>query len=121
MTPEIILDVILEDSLKIVLSVISLVISYYVLPMIKTDLVPFLKEKRVYSTVKKFVQAAEKLADSGAIQKVDKPGYVIGLLEQNGIAVDDTIKAFIESCCKEIDIVVNATKDEILKEEKIEE
>lgn len=118
MTPEIIIDVILEDSLKIVLSVISLVISYYVLPMIKTDLVPWLKEKRIYSTVKKFVQAAEKLAESGTIPKVDKPKYVIGLLEQNGIIVDDTIKAFIESCCKEIDIVVNTTKDEILKEEE---
>ena len=120
MTLEVILDVVLEDSLKIVLSLISVLITYYVLPIIKTDLVPWLKEKRIYSTVKKFVQAAEKLADAGTIEKKDKSDYVIGLLENNGITVDDTVKAFIESCCKEIDIVVNVTKDEILKEENIE-
>ena len=120
MTTELIFNSISDNIFKIILSVISLVVTYYVLPAIKEDLVPWLKEKRLYSTTKKFVQAAEKLAESGAIQKVEKPEYVIGLLEQNGIKVDDTIRAFIESCCKEIDIVVSATKEEILKEENVE-
>lgn len=105
------------DVLELVLTVISAVIAYYIIPAIKTDLVPWLKEKRLYGTVKKFVQAAEKLAEAGTIEKKDKSQYVIGLLEENGIAVDNTVRAFIESSCKEIDIVVGVAKDEILKEE----
>ena len=120
MTQEIIVNMVLEHVLEIVLTVISVVVARYVLPSIKTDLIPWLKEKRIYSTVKKFVQAAEKLAEAGTIPKVDKPQYVIDLLEKKGIVVDAVIKAFIESCCHEIDVVVNATKDEILKEENIE-
>ena len=117
---EILLNYITENILEIILSIISLVVTYYILPAIREDLVPWLKEKRLYSTVKKFVQAAEKLADAGTINKKDKPQYVIGLLEENGIAVNNTIKAFIESSCKEIDIVIGATKEEILKEENDE-
>ena len=105
------------DVLELVLTFISAIIAYYVIPAIKTDLVPWLKEKRLYGTVKKFVQAAEKLAEAGTIEKKDKSQYVIGLLEENGIAVDNTVRAFIESSCKEIDIVVGVAKDEILKEE----
>lgn len=120
MTPEIILDVILDDALRIVLAVISLIVSYCIIPSIKEDLVPWLKEQRIYSTVKKFVQAAEKLADAGAISKTDKKKYVVDLLEKNGITVDSTLDAFIESAVEELDKVIEVTKEEILKEENIE-
>ena len=121
MTPDMIMDLILENALEIVLAVISLLVTCSLLPLIKSDLVPFLKEKRIYSTVRKFVQAAEKLAETGTIPKIEKSKYVIGLLEKNGITVDDTIKAFIESCCKEIDMIADFTMNEILEEETLPE
>ena len=108
------------DVLKIVLSIIYVIVSYYIIPSIKYDLIPFLKEKRIYSTVKKFVQAAEKLADSGVIQKIDKKKYVVDLLEQNGIIITPTLDAFIESAVKELDTIIDVTKEEILKEETVE-
>lgn len=108
------------DVLELVLTVISVVIARYIIPAIKADLIPWLKEKRLYSTVKKLVQAAEKLAESGVIEKKNKSQYVIDLLLENGIDVNNTVKAFIESSCKEIDIAVGVAKNEILKEEEVE-
>ena len=108
-----------SDVLKIVLAIISVIVSYYIIPSIKDDLIPFLKEKRIYSTVKKFVQAAEKLAESGVIKKIDKKKYVVDLLEQNGITITPTLDAFIESAVEELDKVISITKDEILKEDSI--
>lgn len=115
---EILINSISDNILEIVLTVISLIVSYYIIPTIKEDLIPFLKEQRIYSTIRKFVKAAEKLANSGAIEKIDKKEYVISLLEKNGIVVDDTLDAFIESAVEELDKVIAITKDEILKDEK---
>ena len=113
-------DSISNDAIKIVFAIISIIVSYYVIPFIKSEVIPFLKEKRIYSTVQKFVQAAEKLANSGTIQKVDKKKYVIDLLEQNGITVTPTLDAFIESAVIELDTIIDITKDEILNEDNIE-
>ena len=49
---EMIMNEILPNIFEIVITVISLVISYYIVPCIKADLVPFLKEKRIYNIVK---------------------------------------------------------------------
>lgn len=116
---QIIWDSISDDALKIVLAIISIIVSYYIIPSIKDDLIPFLKEKRIYSTVKKFVQAAEKLAESGVIQKIDKKKYVIDLLKENGITITPTLDAFIESAVEELDKVISITKDEILKDNSL--
>ena len=113
---EIIMDAILPNILEIVVTVISLVISYYVVPYLKNDLIPYLKEKRIYSVVKSFVQAVEKMAESGIINKVDKKQKVIQLLESKGIVVDDVIDAFIESCVKELDIISSVVYEEIVEE-----
>lgn len=114
---ETLINSISNNLLEIVITIISLVVSYYVVPAIKDDLIPLLKELRIYGTIKKFVQAAEKLAEAGTIEKVDKKKYVISLLKKNGIAVDDTLDSFIESAVEELDKVISVTKDEILKEE----
>jgi predicted rRNA methylase YqxC with S4 and FtsJ domains len=105
----------LSNILEIALMIISFIITYYVLPYIKNDMIPFLKEKRLYSIVKKFVQGAEKMAESGIIKKTDKKLKVIELLENRGIIVDATIDAFIESCVKELDIVASSIREEIVK------
>ena len=115
-----ILDSILPNILEIILTIISLVISYYVIPYIKNEFIPWLKEKHLYSIVKSFVQAVEKLAESGVIPRGEKKKKVIELLENKGIIVNETIDAFIESCVKELDIISSVVYEEIAKEEIIE-
>ena len=108
---------ILPNILEIILTIISLIIARYVIPYIKKDLIPWLKEKRLYNIVKGFVRAAEKMAESGAIEKVNKKNFVVGLLENKGIVVNDTVEAFIESCVKELDIITSVIYKEIVDTE----
>lgn len=110
---EMIWNSIMPNILEIILTIISLVIARYVIPYVKNDLIPWLKEKRLLHIIKGFVQAAEKMAESGAIEKADKNNFVIRLLEKRGIVVDETIRAFIESCVKELDIATSIIYEEI--------
>ena len=112
---EMILNVITENVLDIVIAVISIVVSVYLLPLIKNELKPWLEEKRIYNLVKKFVEAAEKLAESGIIEKVDKKAKVIELLESKGITINAEIDAFIESAVKQLDIITSTAIEEIKK------
>ena len=112
---------ILPNITEIIVTIISVVVARYVIPCIKNDLIPWLKEKRLYNTIKNFVRAVEKMAESGVIKKCDKKAKVIELLKKNGIVVDATIDAFIESCVKELDIVTSTIYDEIVIETDKEE
>ena len=114
---ETIWDLILPNVLEIVLTIVSILIARYAIPYIKSDLIPWLKEKRLLGTIKGFVQAAEKMAESGVIEKMDKKNFVVALLENNGVVVDDTVDAFIESCVKELDIVTSVVYEEIVNAE----
>ena len=114
---KILLDSILSNLLEIITAAISFVVAYYVIPCIKNDLIPWLKEKHLHNTIKNFVQAAEKLAESGAITKDSKKEKVIELLESKGIVVNATIDAFIESCVKELDMVTSVVYEEIVEAE----
>lgn len=116
MTLEILFDAIAGNVFEIIATVLSLIITYYVIPFIKNDAIPWLKEKRIYELIKQLVQAAEKMAESGAIAKVDKKATVIKLLTDKGIIVTDEIDALIESAVKELDIVVDTTVNEIKKD-----
>ena len=113
---EIIWNSILPNIFKIVATIISLVVAYYVIPSIKEDLIPWLKEKRLHNIIKNFVQAAEKMSESGAILKESKKDIVIKLLEKRGIVVDETIDAFIESCVKELDLISSTIYEEIMSD-----
>lgn len=112
---EMILNSITENALDIVIAVISIVVSVYLIPLIKNELKPWLEEKRIYGLVQKFVEAAEKLAESGTIEKVDKKAKVIELLESKGITVNEEIDAFIESAVKQLDIITSTAIEEIKK------
>ena len=112
---EMILNVVTENVLDIIITVISIVVSVYLIPLIKNELKPWLEEKRIFNLVKKFVEAAEKLAESGVIEKVDKKAKVIELLESKGITVDAEVDAFIESAVKQLDIVTSTVVEEIKK------
>lgn len=117
---EIIIKSISSNVAEIIATVISLVVAYYVIPYIKSDLIPWLKEKHLYGTIKNFVQAAEKLAASGAINKVDKKAKVIELLNNKGITVDATVEALIESCVQELDMVTSVVYETIVEETETE-
>lgn len=110
---EMILNVVTENVLDIVLAILSIVVGVYVIPLIKNELKPWLEEKRLYSIVQKFVQAAEKLAESGVIPKIDKKAKVIELLEAQGITVTPVIEGFIEAAVKELDLVTGTIVDTV--------
>lgn len=114
---ETILNAILPNVLEIIGTVISLICAYYIIPYIKEDLIPWLKEQRVYSIIKTFVQAVEKMAESGIIEKADKKQKVIELLARKGIVINATIEAFIESAVKELDIISSVVLEEIVETE----
>lgn len=112
-----IIQAVTDNVLDIIIAIITIIVSYYVIPCIKNDLVPWLEDKRLYGIVKTLVQAAEKLADSGSIQKCDKKQYVINFLKDQGIEITGKVDTFIESCVKELDFVIDTAKDEIINNE----
>ena len=115
---ETIWESILPNVLEIILAAISLILSYYVVPYVKSDLIPWLKEKRLYNIVKNLVQSVEKQAETGAIEKTKKKEKVIEFLTNMGIKPDATIDAFIESCVKELDMMSSVVFEEFKKDDK---
>ena len=115
---EMIINTITENILDIIIAVISIAVSYYIIPCIKNDLVPWLKDKHIYNMVKILVKAVEKLAESSVIEKCDKKQEVVKLLQKQGIEITDKVDAFIESAVKELDIVTSTAKEEILKNQE---
>lgn len=114
---EMILNAVTENVLEMVIAIISIVVSVYLIPLIKTELKPWLEEKRIYNLVSKFVKAAEKLAESGVIPKTDKKSKVIEFLEFKGITITPEVDGFIESACKELDLVANTIVETIKETE----
>lgn len=100
-----IIKVLIENGLEVIIAIISIVVSYYIIPAIKDDLIPFLQEKRLFNVVKNLVKAAEKMAESGVIEKCDKKEKVIELLRKKGIQITDEVDALIEACVKELDLI----------------
>lgn len=113
---EMIINTITENILDIIIAVISIAVSYYIIPCIKNDLVPWLKDNHLYNTIVKLVQAVEKLAEAGIIEKVDKKTEVIRLLKEQGVEINDKVDTFIESAVKELDLISNAVYKELIDE-----
>lgn len=101
--------------LQIVCAMISILLAAVVVPWLKKSAIPWMKEKQLYGLVKKFVQAAEKLAETGILDRESKKDYVVGLLVQKGYDVNDETEAFIESAVKELDMVIEAGYGEIIE------
>lgn len=78
--------------------------------------IPWLREQRIFSLIKKLVKAAEKAAEAGKIPKADKHALVVKLLAAKGIEVTPFWDAFIDAAIKEMDQVGEAMADEITKE-----
>lgn len=113
-----ILKVLVDNGLEVIVAVISILVSYYVIPTIKNTLVPFLEEKRLLATIKSLVEGVEKLAESGQLAKIDKKAKVLELLEAKGIKVTPEVEILIEACVKELDLVTNTVIKEIKETEE---
>ena len=98
MTFEPVIDIIIDSAVKILFTLVLGLITAYV--------VPWLKEKRLYDTVVKMVQAAEKWSKT---HNIDKKAYVIEQLEAKGIKVNSIVEALIESAVQELDIALAGT------------
>lgn len=101
--------------LQIVCALISILLTAVVVPWLKKSAIPWMKEKQLYGLVKKFVQAAEKLAETGVLDRESKKDYVVGLLVQKGYDVNDETEAFIESAVKELDMAIESGYGEIIE------
>lgn len=112
-----IIDVVTENLLKIIIAVISILVSYYVIPAIKNNLIPWLKEKRILNIIKNLVEGVEKMAESGIIPKANKKEKVIELLNGKGIEVTPEVDVLIEACVKQLDIIVGTVVKEVKETE----
>ena len=104
----------IEHFAELVFAVISLMIAKYVVPFIKNEAIPWLKEKRIYDMVKKYVQAAEKISET---TKFDKKAWVVNMLRDSGIEVTEEVDSLIESAVKELDIAVGPIIDVVVGDE----
>lgn len=99
--------------LKIVAVACLGMLTKHVLPWMREVAIPWLKERHLYNLICYFVRAAEKLADTGAIDKTTKKEYVIKLLKQRGINITSEVDALIESAVLDLDMAVASVFDAI--------
>jgi|GEM_PF-1671615 len=91
-------ELLIDLAVKLAVVISSGIVTMYV--------VPWLKEKRLYSTVVKMVQAAEKWSKT---HEIDKKAWVIQQLVDAGVKVSPTVEALIESAVQELDIALACT------------
>lgn len=101
-----------NNVLEIIFAAIGVAFSGVCIPWLVKTAIPWLKEKRLYGIVEKFVMAAEKKAEDGSLAKPLKKDYVIKLLEAKGVTITDEVDAFIEAAVKELD---NAVQSAVLE------
>ena len=88
-------ELIIDLVVKLAFALFGGIITIYV--------VPWLKEKNLYNTVKKMVQAAEKWNKTNPINKKE---WVVGQLAAKGITVNAYVEALIESAVQELDSAI---------------
>lgn len=82
--------------------------------LVTSVVLPWLKEQRIWTYIKKLVDAADKLAETGDIEKGKaKLNYVVNHLAAAGIKVDSTTYAWIEAAVREADIAADKIKDAV--------
>ena len=85
---------------ELIFGMVSLIVACF--------LVPWLKEKRLLSIVRKAVEAAEKLSEH---ESFDKKEYVRRVLRCAGVKLNETVEAMIEGCVLELDLLISNIKD----------
>lgn len=115
------LELLVSNVLEIVIAGLFILLTTYVTPWVKNvagpflknTVIPWLEEKRLYGIVKHFVEAAEKLAEN---ESFDKKEWVIRKLEEKHVKITPEVEAYIETACKEIDMIVKQTVDTFTEE-----
>lgn len=97
--------------MKIVFAAIFFLFVRYIWPMVK----PFLQ----YKIIQWLVNAAEKKAETGAIDKDTKKQFVIRIMELVKIPVNDFTMAMLESAVKELDLLEEKVLDYIKKQQEL--
>lgn len=97
------MTIIYEQVIKLIFSILAMLFSAVVLPWLINTALPWLKEKRLFTTIFRYVEAAEKQAHAGIIPKEEKKYFVKGLLEKKGIEVTAEIDALIDAAVTELD------------------
>lgn len=90
----------IEFAVKIFFAVAGIAITYIV--------IPWLKSKRLYETVKNAVYAAQKWAENNDI---DKKEYAISVLERAGVKVTPAVEDIIEAAVYELDMMLGEAGD----------
>lgn len=112
-----ILVFLVKNAIEIVFSLLGILVTAIIIPWIKNNAIPWLKEKQLYSTVDKFVKAAEKFAEN---HDIDKKTYVLNLLEAKGIKATPVVEALIESAVKELDLIKENAKEQVTEDNTTE-
>ena len=94
-----IIKLLLDHVIEIAFAIMGMFLTAYVLP--------WLKEKKLYDTVKIAVGAAEKWAQN---HDIDKRAWVEDLLKSQGINVTPLISGMIESAVIELDAAFSKAK-----------
>jgi len=103
-------EILLSNLFELAMTAIATIVSIFVIPWIKDTAIPWLKEKRLYTVVEHFVEAAEKYAEN---HQIDKKQYVLTLLMEKGITITPEAEAYIESAVKKLDNSVSQVIDVI--------
>lgn len=98
---------------KIIFWAIGILLIRYVWPMVK----PMMQ----YEIIQLLVNAAEKKAETGAIDKEAKKQFVIHIMELVKIPVNEFTMAMLESAVKELDLLEEKVLDYIKSDNKLEE
>ena len=99
--------------MKIIFWAIGILLIRYVWPMVK----PMMQ----YEIIQLLVNAAEKKAETGSIDKEAKKQFVIHIMELVKIPVNEFTMAMLESAVKELDLLEEKVLDYIKSDSKIEE
>ena len=90
---------ILATIVRMVIAILSVIVTYKV--------IPWLKQKQLYDLVCKAVEAAEKIGGSGQ----DKMAIAVEFLYRMGVTVTDDTKMLIEAAVQELDIALGKVKE----------
>lgn len=99
--------------MKIVFWAIGILLVRYIWPMVK----PMMQ----YKIIQLLVNAAEKRAETGAIDKEQKKQFVIHIMELVKIPVNEFTMAMLESAVKELDLLEKKALDYIKADTRLEE
>ena len=99
--------------MKVLFVAIFFLFVRYIWPMVK----PFMQ----YKIIQWLVNAAEKKAETGSIDKETKKQFVIHIMELVKIPVNEFTMALLESAVKELDLLEDKILDYIKSDTKLEE